>query len=306
MKSSAKHAGGEIFSISSALLGGLFPVITVLTFRTLPPILTASIVTGLSALLFAGILTVTHGWGPTLSRADVRDIAVVALVIGFVYYALSFLGLRYTTPGNASIVSFMEVFFTFLFLNVLTKHEPFVPRHLVGGMCMVAGASLILLPHSSGWYSGDLIVLFAAMFPPLANAAAQRVRRRHVSSTYILFWRAAVAAPLLFILSRIFESSAPLSIDLTGIMLLLVSGLLNMGLSKMFWMEALHRMPVTKSLSVLSIQPLFTLFFAYIFLRQSATTVQLLSLVPMAAGMFLLMKRPRKMEIQSSNDLFNG
>jgi drug/metabolite transporter (DMT)-like permease len=71
------------------------------------------------------------------------------------------------------------------------------------------------------------------------------------------------------------------------------NGIFIFGLSKILWVEAIHRIPITKTISLACIQPLLTMIFAYFFLRQSATVVQLLSLVPMAVGMLLLTRRSK-------------
>jgi drug/metabolite transporter (DMT)-like permease len=79
----------------------------------------------------------------------------------------------------------------------------------------------------------------------------------------------------------------------------LIGGFFLMGLSKILWIEAIHRLPITQTISVASIQPLFTMFFAYILLHQAPEWVQLLSLPPIAGGMYLLTKKPVLQQVVS-------
>ncbi|MBI2356020.1 MAG: DMT family transporter [Candidatus Doudnabacteria bacterium] len=71
-------------------------------------------------------------------------------------------------------------------------------------------------------------------------------------------------------------------------LVLLINGLIMLGLSKIFWLEAIHRISVVKANALSSMGPLATLFFAWIILRDAPTSWQLLSIVPMIFGVVLL------------------
>ena len=69
---------------------------------------------------------------------------------------------------------------------------------------------------------------------------------------------------------------------------LIVNGILLLGLAKIFWIEGIHRISVTKATALSSITPLLTLLFAWIILNQAPTVWQLTSLVPLLLGVLLL------------------
>lgn len=278
-------------------------MITVASFRTMPVFLTAALSTFASAIFFASLLTVQRGWRWPPRRC-MHDILIASFIIGVAYYAIFYLGFKYTTAGNGAVVALMEVFFSFLIISVIRKHDPLIPSHVAGAGMMLAGALFILIPRTAGWHGGDLIILCATAIPPLGNMAMQRARKE-ASAAYIMFWRSFISSLFLFFLFFLFEK-APSSSALVSILpLTLVTGMFVLGLSKIFWIEAIHRIPVTKTISLVSIQPLFTLLFASLFLHETPTIVQLFSFFPMAIGMFLLMGQPRKVVNQSPNDLFN-
>ncbi|MDD5054661.1 MAG: DMT family transporter [Candidatus Peribacteraceae bacterium] len=282
---------GESFAMAYAFLGSLTPVLAALSFQAVSPLQSAAVTTGISAFVFAAIASFRREWQWRIPVTCARDIAIAGMAIGFVFYGLFFVGLKHTTPGNAAIIGLMEVFFCYLFLNVLTRHESLSTSHVLGSILMVAGAAIVLLPGFSDWKSGDILVLLASAVPPFANAAQQRARR-HVSASFLLFWRSVIATVALFMLAHFLDGPLPTSVDTRTVSILLLNGIFAFGLAKVFWIEAIHRIPITKTIAFSCIQPLLTILFAYLFLRQSATVVQLLSFVPMAAGMFLLMRSP--------------
>jgi drug/metabolite transporter (DMT)-like permease len=201
-----------------------------------------------------------------------------------------FLGFRHTTAGNAAILSLMEVFFSFLILGLLLRHEPLLPRTVIGGACMVLGALLVLLPKGAGWQRGDLLVITATIFAPLGNRCAQRARKL-VTANVIMFLRSIVSGTLFLIVSLLVEPVPAYGASLSSLSFLLINGILLLGLSKILWIEGIHRIPITKAISIESITPLLTLVIAAVFLHEQPTVLQITSLLPIGIGMFLLTKK---------------
>lgn len=157
---------GELYIFAEAILWSLFPVLTILSFDKLTPLFSASLSTLVSSLFFGIMLTLRKRWHELTVQAAWKDILLTSLLIGVVFYGLVFTALKYTTAGNAAIMGQMEVFFSFLILGVLWQHEKIIIPHVIGGVLMVVGALLILLPYSSGWHGGDLLVILAAAIAP--------------------------------------------------------------------------------------------------------------------------------------------
>lgn len=282
---------GELAALSSALLWSMFPVLTAVTVARLAPLFTAAIATAIAAAFFAGVLTWRKRWRELLLRSAWYDMVMATFFIGIVFYGLTFTGFRFTTPGNGAVVGQMEIFFTFLIVNILWKHERFVPAHAAGAFLMVIGALFILLPSWSGQLNaGDMIILAATMAPPVGNVYAQRARRA-VSGETLMFVRSAVGCIFLFLLAFLLEP-APAAAALTSAWwLLLLNGVFLLGISKLLWLEALHRLPISKTLGLTACGVFMTFAFAYIFLRQNVTGQQLLSAFPMIAGLVLLTRK---------------
>lgn len=283
-------AKGTLLIFLETLLWSLFPVFSILSFSSVPPLFSAGITILISSLFFALLLTIKRKWHEVTIRAAWGDIVLSTLFIGIMFYGLVYIGMEHTTAGNTSIMSLMEIFFSFLILGVILKHEEISLPHALGSLCMVAGTLLILMPKASGWHSGDLIVVAATAFAPIGNRYSQRARRR-VSAETILFFRSVISGSFLLLLACFLEQSS-LSRILSSGWYLLANGLLLMGLSKILWIEGINLIPITKAISLETLAPFLTLLFAFLFLREDVELVQIAGLVPMVVGVSLLTRKP--------------
>lgn len=282
---------GELAAVTGALLWSGFPVLTAVTVAKLSPLYTAAIATAVSSLFFALMLTLRGRWHELRLRSAWNDMLLATFFIGIVFYALVFVGFRLTTPGNGAVVGLMEIAFTFLIVNVIWKHEKFIPLHAAGAGLMACGALFILLPGwRGGLNSGDLLILLATTSAPIGNIFAQRARKA-VSGETLMFVRSSVGSVFLFLLAFSLERQPTPSALLSVWPHLLVSGVLLLGMSKILWLEAIHRIPIAKTLA-LTVGDLFiTFLLAYVFLQQPVTPQQFLSVIPMVAGLVLLTRK---------------
>lgn len=291
LSSLSEKQQGEFAAYGAALLWSFFPIVTVLTVSSLPPLYSAAMGTALSALFFACMLAWRNHWAELRTRTAWRDMLLATFFIGIVFYALVFFGYRFTTPGNGALVSLLEILFTFVVVHLLWKHEHVVPVHALGGAFMFVGAAVILLPgRSEGWNVGDILILLATLSAPIGNIYAQRARRL-VSADTLMFVRSVLSALFLFALAILLEPVPAFSAIRASVWLLLLNGILLLGLSKILWLEAIHRLSIAKTVALTAIEVLLTLVLAYVLLGQAITTEQALSIVPMLLGVFLLTRK---------------
>ena len=278
---------GELFILSEALLWSFFPIISILTFSSLDPLYTAGLSTLTAAFFFAVVLTWRKRWHEVLRRDAWRDILYTTLIIGVLFYVLVFLGIQRTTAGNSSIIAQMEVFFSFVILGSLLKKEKMSFQHKLGAFLMVVGALLVLFQGSFQLNEGDAILLVAMILPPLGNYFAQRARKK-VESYTIMFIRSLIAGIFILFLALIFAPiPGPIEIQ-NSFVFLLINGILLMGLSKFFWLEGIHRIFISKAISLNAVTPFFTLVFAYFILGEVPKIWQLLGLIPLVIGILIL------------------
>lgn len=279
---------GELLILLSALLWSFFPVITILTFTGVTPLFSAAFSPLLAAVFFAFRLTWKREWSCLGQREAWKDILLTSLFIGVILHGLFFIALRMTSAGNVAIMGLMEIFFSFFILGFLLRHEPMHWSHVIGGVCMLAGAVIILIPGVSRWQLGDALVIVATLFAPFGNKFAQQARIL-VSADCIMFCRSLLSGIFLLLLVMVLEPLPSRAAFVSSLGFLTINGVLLFGLSKILWLEGIHRIPITKAISLGSIAPALTLVIAYIVLHEPVSSAQLIGLIPMIAGVYFLM-----------------
>lgn len=170
-----------------------------------------------------------------------------------------FLGLEYSSAGNAVIALQMQIFFSFLYFNIWKK-EKLDFQHILGIIIMLIAALILLFPKHEGFQIGDLFVVVAVMFPPIGNCFQQKARKK-VGSETIMFLRSVISFPFILLLAWSFGSIDPFEKVMDSLPLLMINGFVILGFSKILWIEGIHRISVTKAVSLESVAPFFTLFF---------------------------------------------
>lgn len=277
---------GEIYNFFGALLWSLFPIVTLFSYHAVAPLFAGALSTLFAALFFAILLTVRKEWHELTVKKSWKDIMVATVLIGIVYYALMFIGIQKTTAGNAGIISLMEVFFS-LFLLRLFKKEFLKKSHIAGAVLMSLGAFMVLFQEGIEVNKGNLLILIAAAAPPLGNYFAQEARKK-VGSNAIMFLRSLISGLFLLLLAYGLELPPSAQELALSIPFIFANGFLLLGLSKILWIEAIHRIPITKAIALNSVTALLTLFFAYFTLKEIPTLWQIVGVAPMLIGIFLL------------------
>lgn len=277
---------GELYIFSEAILWSLFPIFSILIFSSIPPLYTAAISTLISALFFGIVLTIKKKWHELNNKSAWKDMLLTTLFIGIIFYTLIFYGLQKTTAGNASIILLIEVLFSIAILG-LWKKEKLTKKRLSGSILMIIGAFVVLFQGSLQINQGDIILLIATAIPPIGNYYAQNARKK-VSSTTIMFFRSIIAGCFLLMIATFLEKVPNGSNISDSIIFFLINGIILLGISKILWLEGIHRIPITKAISLASVGPAFTLFFAFLILGEIPTIWQITGLIPIIFGISLL------------------
>lgn len=282
----SKEREGELFIFGEAVLWALFPVLTILSYGKVSPLVSLGISTIFASIFFAIILSIKNKWHEIKNTSAFKDILYATFFIGILYYLFFYFGLRYTSAGNASIIALTEIFFSYLIFN-LWKKDPLPLLHIGGAALMLVGALIVLYPNLHKFQLGDILMLIAALFPSFGNFFARRARTK-VSSEAIMFVRSIISGAVILILAFIFHSTFSYPDLKDSFIFLFINGVFLLGLSKAMWIEGIARISVVKANALGSVGPLLTLLFAWIFLRNIPTLWQLLAFIPMFLGVILL------------------
>ncbi len=281
-----KEREGEIIILVGALIWSFFPIITKLTYSNIHPFLSLSISTFFATIFFAVIISFRGKWQDLKNKSARFDILMATFIVGILFYGLIFWGISLTKAGNAAIIMLMEIFFSYLFFNVWKK-ESFRKEYLIGIILMAIGALIVLFPKDFAFRTGDIIILFATMIPPLGNYFQRRARKK-VCTECLLFVRSFITAIFMILISLSFFQLPSINDIQSSLIFLVINGIFIFGLAKIAWVEAIHRISVTKCLALNSISPFFTLIFAYYILTELPTLWQIVGLIPMIIGIYFL------------------
>ncbi len=277
---------GELYIFGAGFLWAFFPVITLLSYAKLHSLVSLAWTTLISTIFFAILLSIRKKWGELKNVTLWKHTFFVVAFIGVCFYGLYFIGLEGTTAGNASIIALFEVFTAYVFFHIIRKERVTV-GHLLGSLLMVVGAAIVLAPNVKEVHRGDLIILLAMFFPPIGNLFQQKARKI-ASSESIMFLRSLLSTPILFLIVFFLGQNATFENIKASIWFLVINGFLLFGLSKLMWIEAIHRIPVAKGVALSSLNPFLTLLISWLILKEVPNAWQFLSLVPLIFGVLLL------------------
>lgn len=276
---------GELYAVLLSLLESLFPILAMFAIAQVGAIHAYSWIIVFATLALIVILGIKEGYKSLFVAAAQKDLLLTSFFISTMF-VLIFLGLQYTTAGNAAVIMTLQLFFSYLYFNVLGS-ETMTRLHTVGAFLMGIGALIILFPPDFSFNSGDLLVFSAAAIAPLANLYQKRARS-HVGAITILTYRNIVALPFLFALAWAFEHIPTPERFMAALPYLVSVALLVYVLSKILWIEALHRIGITKLSAMIAFMPIFTLVFAFFILGELPSLREVLGIFPVLAGAYLI------------------
>lgn len=286
MKNMSEKQKGEGIISLEVFLWAFFPVVTVLSYVAVPSMVALAWSTTFACLFFLGVVTFKRRWREMGSFHLWKYIVGITIFNGVSFYALYFTALKYTTPGNAAIISLLEILTSFLFFNVILK-EKISKEYILGALLMIIGAGIVLAPNFAGINIGDFLILATTLIAPVGNMFQQRARKIASAET-IVFLRNLLAAPIIFLFAFLFGQHATFADIQVSLLFLLINGIVLLGFSKLLWVEGIHRMSVTKAMALQGAGPLVTLLAAWALLSQVPTIWQMASLIPLLLGVLLL------------------
>lgn len=275
--------------VAAVFIWSFFPIINIFIYQQISPIFTLILGNLFACLFFLTLMIVRKKFYELKNKKGLVNIATATFFLSIMWMFV-FSGIKHTTAGNASIILLMEIFFSFLYFGIWHK-EKFSLSHITGVIIMAIGAIIILFPGEIKLNLGDLLVLVGAFFAPLANYFQQK-SRKEISAETLLFVRYLISFPFILIVTFFLKEQAPSLIAITNVLpLLLINGIAMFGISKLLWIESIHRISVTKAASFGPFAPAFTLIFAYFLLNEIPTFWQLSGFIPILIGAILITKK---------------
>ncbi len=294
-----KSKNGYYFIIIAAALSALIHVISkpMLENSThsieINPIVMAFLIYFICGIFFTPLAKKTH----SVSKFGKKDwmfmgiigITEVAALITYFY------GLSTSTAVNASIFSNSEIIFALVIAMLVFKEKlrikeciPF-SMIIIGMMVIPIGNDLIHNNFSLGsMVTGDLLIIFSgflyAVDITLCKYVGDRFDVKRVTQI-VSFVCAAVA------ISVIALFQIPMDVDIAQLPGILVMSILGTGMSTLFFLVGLKLIGAVRTVLLYSTTSVFGVLFSGIILSEAITAMDIVSLVLVLAGIFLLRNR---------------
>jgi drug/metabolite transporter (DMT)-like permease len=278
---------GELLMLGLTVLESWFPILSIVAMSYVGALHTYMYSLIIAFFFYVAIMYKRDRFKELKNSAAYKDLLLTTFWITFIF-TLIFIGMRYTTAGNMAVIVFLQVLFSYLYFNVFGK-EKMDTIHLIGAFIMGTGALIILFPQDFEFNKGDWLILASAAAAPIVNLYQKRARA-YCSAETILGFRTVVGFPFVALLAYLLEPAVSYEAFMSALPYICLIAVGVYVAAKIMWIEALNRMSITKLSAMLALMPVFTLFFAYLYLDEIPEFRQLLGIVPVLVGGYLITK----------------
>jgi len=278
---------GEFLMLGLAMIESWFPILSIVSMSYIGALHTYTYSLIIALVFFIVIMFKRDRFKELKNKEAYKDLLLTSFWITTLFL-LVFIGMQYTTAGNMAVIIFLQLLFSYLYFNVIGK-EKMDSLHLIGAFIMGVGALIILVPDDLSFNKGDLLILAGAAIAPFANFYQKRART-YCSSETILGFRTVVGLPFIAVMAWYFEPATTYEGLMSALPYLLIIGIAVYVISKIMWIEALHRISITKVSAMMGLVPVMTLLFAYFYLHEVPELRQLMGIIPVLIGGYMLTK----------------
>jgi drug/metabolite transporter (DMT)-like permease len=280
---------GVIFALTSAVLWGIFPVMVNRGLHNIPPLTFAASSTLLAAVGSFIYSAFKYRLSELKKKEAYASLLMITLCIVIVPYILLFIGSSKTSGVNTSLLLLSEIIFTLMFTHFIG--EKTTTEKLIGASGIFIGALLILYNGKFQLNVGDIMIILSTATYPIGNFYAKKALNQ-VSPSTILFVRFLLGGLFMLMFAMFAETRSNVSnIIYIYWPMLLFTGLILLGVSKIAWYEALGRMDISKTVSLSMTFPLFSLVILIGIYKEAVSHYQWIGIALMAAGIFFSIRR---------------
>jgi drug/metabolite transporter (DMT)-like permease len=188
--------------------------------------------------------------------------------------------------GPATLLGNIQVVFIALLSRVVFG-EVLKSYYWFGSGLALLGIGLLTLTHGVGHdvFFGVVLGLFTAFTYAIFLIFLKLLGRYEIASAQILFWVAV--STLVFIAVPFFWEQHVLIPDLQTLSWLFLHAFVSSVLGWWLIVKALQYLPVTRTATILLLQPLLTSLWGHLFLQQYLDMVQLIGIIVALAGIRL-------------------
>jgi drug/metabolite transporter (DMT)-like permease len=298
---------GFTAALLAAALFGSVSTIAKPVLATVDPFLLSSLVYLISAMFFSAIIALRNNTAslqivsPSSKGSHSYYLALIittSIIGATIAPAMFFFGLGQTTASDTSLLSNGETVFSIIFA-ILFFNEKLKPLGYLAALMVLAGLLVVTTNfqfHSSllKMNSGNLLVLGATVLWGLDNNIC-RIITHHMEIARLVQLKSVIGGGILLIFA-VFFLHAPLHIEVAQLLQIILLGAVGFGASLYFFLSSMKRIGIIKSVLVLSFSSVFGLIFASLLLGEPIAVHQIIAIVVMIAGVFLINIESKKKE----------
>jgi drug/metabolite transporter (DMT)-like permease len=290
---------GFTAALLAAALFGSVSTIAKPVLATVDPFLLSSLVYLISAMFFSAIIALRNNTASSqaVSSSSTRShsyylalIITTSIIGATIAPGMFFFGLGQTTASDTSLLSNGETVFSIIFA-ILFFNEKLKPLGYIAALMVLAGLLVVTTNfqfHSSllKMNSGNLLVLGATVLWGLDNNIC-RIITYHMEIARLVQLKSVIGGGILLIFA-VFFLHPPLRLEVVQLLQIILLGAVGFGTSLYFFLNSMKRIGIVKSVLVLSFSSVFGLIFASLLLGEPIAVHQIIAIVVMIAGVFLI------------------
>lgn len=277
---------------ANIIWGGTF-VTAKYALEALSPILLALIRFVISSLFFLPIIYLSWRRGQYVKRRDFRTIILLGLLGVTFFYVFQFLGLKYTTATNVSLLITLIPIFTLLFSSKLLK-EKFGPAKIGGIGISFLGAVLVITNGSLNISTrtndiiGALFILSNVICWVLYTVIGKKILKQYPAGLITSY--AVIIGTLLMIPMAILWGSFKeiANLNLAQWISVFYLGIFGSFIGYLLWYHGLKKVKASTASTFIYLIPLVTIILASSLLGEVITLYTLIGGIMIILGVFLV------------------
>lgn len=281
---------GYLSALLAAILFGSVSTLAKPTLISIHPLVLAFLVYFLASLVSTPLAQRTKF---SLNRKDWKLLLAIALSGAVAAPVLFFIGLEQTTASDTAILGNGEIIFSVLLALIFFK-EHIGKIGAIAVMMVLVGVVIVTtnLEFSSVSFDlrniGNVFVIGATVFWALDNNLSKILSNR-MDAARIVQLKSAIGGVIL--LSLVLAFQIPFELELNQVPNILLLGTLGFGLSIFLFINGLKRIGTVRTIMIFSTSAVFGLVFASIFLNEQISMYQIVAIIIMLSGLYLLHRK---------------
>ncbi len=261
--------------------------------QAMPHLVVVTIRSTLAAVVLLAVLRFTRGKRLTLD--NIKIFALLGFVGIFGFNFLQFTGLKYTTAINGSLINGTIPIITILLSRIIIK-ERLSYIQLLGVIVSLFGVGWVIINGSWAIISsfrfniGDIMMLLAATCWALYTIYGRRPTLEY-SAIYVTAYATLFAALYFMPFGIIQYHSNPVYTVSWEMIAAIVYLVIVAVIALAAWIKGVSILGPSRSSIFMNLVPIFTVFFASLFLGEMVTLHQVIGAVFVISGVFLTTER---------------